>query len=283
MKPSPFAYFRVEHPDQAAELLARYGESGRILAGGQSLVPALNMRLATPGALFDISRCEPLKYVECANGKMKIGAAATQGSVEWRETLHEEVPLLRLTFPFISHFQIRNRGTVCGSVAHADPSAELPLCLALLDGEVTLRSTKGQRTLRAKDFFQGMLTTAKRQDEFVESVAYPLAQPGTGYAFDEFALRHGDFAVVACAAAVTDDEIRLAVGGVADRPMVARWARLQGQDLDDAINDFAWSLRAQDDNHVTAVYRRHLVRKLGRGVIEAAGERTQERMQGPQS
>jgi len=273
MKPAPFEYVRIDSADEVCELLAQHGDDARILAGGQSLLAMLNMRLAQPRMLLDISRTAPLDYVHSDNGRLAIGAAATQARVEWRPTLAAEVPLLGLALPHISHFQVRNRGTVCGSVAHADPSAELPLCLAALDGEVVMRARKGRRVLKADAFFQGMLSTARRPDELVEEVRYPLAAAGTGYAFDEFSNRHGDFAIVACAAVVGRDAIRFAVGGVADRPTVACWPRLAGDDLRAVLNDFAWALDARDDPHASAAYRRHLVRNLGAKVIAEAGRR----------
>jgi 2-furoyl-CoA dehydrogenase FAD binding subunit len=159
---------------------------------------------------------------------------------------------------------------VCGSVAHADPSAELPLCLTALQGEVVLRSQSGRRVLKADDFFQGMLMTAVRPGEIVEEVRFPLQQQGARYAFQEVSMRHGDFAIVALAAVVTDAAIELTVGGVADRPARKRWARIGGADLDTALNDFAWELEAQSDAHASAQYRRHLVRQLGRQLIGKA-------------
>lgn len=273
MKPANFDWVRVDAVEEACALLAEYAGDARILAGGQSLMAVLNMRLAQPRVLLDISRCAPLDYVRAERGALAIGAAATQASVEWYARLAAEVPLLAQAFPHISHFQIRNRGTVCGSIAHADPSAELPLCLALLGGEVALRSRKGRRVLKADEFFRGMLTTARRDDEMVEEVRYPLARGDAGYAFEEFTMRHGDFAIVACAAEVTAGQLRLAVGGVADRPRVAQWERIEGDALRDAINDFAWSLEAQDDAHASAAYRRHLVRRIAPRVLAAANAR----------
>ena len=272
MKPAPFDYLRAMTTREALDALADSGEDARVLAGGQSLMAVLNMRLAQPRVLVDISRTDELDSIRLdpSAQHLVVGAAATQGSVEWRPTLNEEVPLLALAFPFISHFQIRNRGTVCGSVAHADPSAELPLVLAALGGEVMLRSVKRKRVLDAQAFFQGMLMTAREPDELVEAVRFPLRKPGERYAFAEFSARHGDFAMVACAAVVTDRSIRLAVGGVADRPVVEQWPRLEGDDLRGALNDFSWKLGAQDDAHVSATYRRHLVRQLGWRVVEEA-------------
>jgi 2-furoyl-CoA dehydrogenase FAD binding subunit len=272
MKPAPFDYLRAMNTQHALDALAQHGEDARVLAGGQSLMAVLNMRLAQPRLLVDISRTDELNAVRVDNeaGRLIVGAAATQGSVEWRATLRDEVPLLAMAFPHISHFQIRNRGTVCGSIAHADPSAELPLVLAALGGDVTLRSKKKKRVLNAEDFFQGMLMTAREPDELVEAVRFPLKKPGERYGFTEFSARHGDFAMVACAAVLTSDSIRLAVGGVADRPVVEQWPSLHGDDLRSALNDFSWKLGAQDGAHISAAYRRHLVRQLGWRVIEEA-------------
>jgi len=271
MKPAPFDYLRANTTQDALDALAQHGEDARVLAGGQSLMAVLNMRLAQPQLLVDISRTGELDTIRVErDGFLAVGAAVTQGSVEWRATLRDEVPLLALAFPHISHFQIRNRGTVCGSVAHADPSAELPLVLTALGGDVTLRSHRRVRTVAASDFFQGMLMTAREPDELVESVRFPLKKPGERFGFAECSARHGDFAMVACAAVVTDDAIRIAVGGVADRPVAERWPRLAGDDLRGALNDLSWKLGAQDDAHISATYRRHLVRQLGWRVIEEA-------------
>lgn len=270
MKPAPFDYVRAESADEAVDLLARHGEDARILAGGQSLMAVLNMRLAQPALLIDISRSKPLSEVRRDDGSLWVGAAVTQASLEWRPGLAAELPLLAQAIPHISHFQIRNRGTVCGSVAHADPSAELPLCLLALQGEVRLRSAKRRRTLPAQAFFTGMLSTARQNDELLEAVRIPLARPGTGYGFTEFSARHGDFAICAVAALVHDKGIRLAVGGVADRPCAQDWPLLEGSALDDALNEFAWALDARDDAQISAATRRHLVRRLGRQAIASA-------------
>jgi len=272
MKPAPFDYLRALTAQDALDALSQTGDDARVLAGGQSLMAVLNMRLAQPRVLVDISRTAELDAVRVDEkaGQLVVSAAATQGSVEWRSTLRSEVPMLAMAFPHISHFQIRNRGTVCGSIAHADPSAELPLVLAALGGDVMLRSKKKRRTLAAQDFFQGMLMTAREPDELVEAVRFPLRKPGERYAFSEFSARHGDFAIVACAAVVTDESIRIAVGGVADRPVVQSWPRLTGDDLRGALNDLSWQLNAQDDSHISAKYRRNLVRQIGWRVIEEA-------------
>jgi 2-furoyl-CoA dehydrogenase FAD binding subunit len=268
MKPSEFDYIRSDTADEAVALLAEHGEDARVLAGGQSLMAILNMRLAEPEILMDIHRAADLAGIEVRGARLHVRAAATQAALERHPDLARLLPMVAQALPHLGHFQTRNRGTVCGSVAHADPSAELPLCLATLGGEVVLRSRRGRRTLAARDFFAGMLQTAREADELVEEVRFPLAQPGERHGFTEVSMRHGDFAIVALAAVVGDDGIRLGVGGVADRPHVSRWPTLAGSALDDALNQLAWDLGAQDDAHASAAYRRHLVRTLGRQLIE---------------
>ena len=270
MKPAAFDYQRIASADEACEVLAQMGEDARILAGGQSLMAVLNMRLAQPQRLLDISRCAPLQQLRVAQGALQVGAAVTQATLEWRPGLAQELPLLQLAFPHISHFQVRNRGTVAGSIAHADPSAELPLCLLALQGEVLLKSARASRRVAAEDFFTGMLQTTRRADELVEAVCFPLARPGQGYGFEEFSVRHGDFAVCAIAAVADDQQLRIAVGGVADRPVARNFPLLQGDALSDALNDFAWQLQARDEPQASAALRRQLVRQLGRRVAEQA-------------
>lgn len=266
MKPPAFDYVCVESADEAVDLLARHGDEARILAGGQSLLPVLNMRLAMPAVLIDISRCDDLSGIRSA-GVLECGAAITQATLERRAGLAAECPMLVQALPFISHFQIRSRGTVCGSIAHAEPTAELPLVLAALGGRVCLRSRTGRRELAAADFQTGMLSTDRRADELIEGVRFPLLQAQERQGFAEFARRQGDYAIVAIAASVTPARIRLAVGGVEDRPHVAEWPWLSGSALDDALNALAWSLHARDDAQVSATQRRRLVRRLGRDLI----------------
>jgi 2-furoyl-CoA dehydrogenase FAD binding subunit len=277
MKPSAFDYVRADTAEQAVALLARHAASAgsadqgpRILAGGQSLMAVLNMRLAQPSVLIDVSRCADLATVTVEAGALQVGAAVTQATLESRTGLARDVPLLALAFPHISHFPIRNRGTVCGSVAHADPSAELPLVLLALRGEVLLRSTRGLRRLPAAQFFTGLLSTARAADELLQAVRFPLAQPGQGFGFEEYSIRHGDFAVCAVAAVADAQGLRVAVGGVADRPVVQDGPLLQGAALDAALNDLAWQLDPPDDAHISAATRRHLVRRLGRRAVAQA-------------
>lgn len=270
MKPARFDYQRADSAAEAAAVLADLGDDARILAGGQSLMAVLNMRLARPGRLVDISRSRGLAEVSTDGGALHVGAAATQAAVEWRPGLARQVPLLALAFPHLAHFQIRNRGTVAGSIAHADPSAELPLVLTALRGEVCLRSRRGTRRVTADDFFTGMLMTVRAADELVEAVRFPLATAGQGHGFAEVAIRHGDFALCAVAAVADARALRVAVGGVADRPVARDWPLLTGPDLDDALNDFAWSLGAGDEPQASAALRRRLVRELGRRAVQQA-------------
>jgi 2-furoyl-CoA dehydrogenase FAD binding subunit len=266
MKPAAFDYVRAESRRQVLELLAEYGQEARIIAGGQSLMAVLNMRLAQPKLLIDINQVDELAYIELRKDCLAVGAAVRQAQLLVRPTLADEVPLLALAMPWIGHFQTRNRGTVCGSVAHADPSAELPLSLVTLGGEIVLESIKGKRVIKAAEFFQGILTTDKRADELVVEVRFPLKREGIIYRFQEIAMRHGDFAIVSLAACIGLDEVRLGVGGVADRPVMCSLPR--GAALPDALNETAWSLDAQDDVHASAAYRRQLVRELGHRLIE---------------
>lgn len=272
MKPAPFDYLRADSIDEVLETLAERGDDARIIAGGQSLMPMLNMRLVRPEVLVDISRIDGLGNIVDEEDTISIGATVTQGALGDWEHLGSHLPIVAQALPNVGHFQTRNRGTVCGSLCHADPSSELPLCLALLDGEVELMSAEGIRQLSAEDFQQGILSTAKEPTELVTKARYPKAASDARFSFHEFHHRHGDFAVVAVAAMRQGESVRLAVGGVAERPEVCHWENLDDADIDDALNDFAWALGGSDDIHATAQYRRHLVRHLGRQAIEDTAE-----------
>ncbi len=265
MKPAAFDYVRAEHLDEALEVLGREGSDARIIAGGQSLMAMLNMRLARPKTLIDIMRLPELARVERQGGIVTVGAGVRQAALlEWSD-LGESLRLAALALPWTGHAQTRSRGTVCGSIAHADPSAEMPLVLRALGGEVHLRSARRRRRVAAKEFFTGMMATARADDELIEAVSFPADQKRC--AFREVARRHGDFAIVACAAVATADGVRLAVGGVADMPAARDFPRLEGSALDDALNAFAYELDARDDVHATARYRRDLVRMIGRDLV----------------
>ena len=268
MKPAAFDYVRAESLDEALDVLRSEGGDARIIAGGQSLMPMLNMRLAKPRVLVDIMRLKELHRIEPRQDKIAVGAAVRQAELlEW-PSLDRDLKLVSLALPWTGHVQTRSRGTICGSIAHADPSAEMPLVLLAQGGEIVLLSARKRRRVAARDFFRGMMATDRDDDELIEAVEFPTSN-GNRCAFREVARRHGDFAIVACAAVATDRGVRLAVGGVADTPIARDFDALEGSALTDALNAFAYDLDARNDLHTTARYRRDLVRMIGRELIEA--------------
>ena len=270
MKPPRFDYVRAASTHEAIEVLAEHGDDARVLAGGQSLIAMLNMRLLAPEVVVDISRVPELTTISRSGDTIEVGAAVTQAGLERFDGLATALPLVAGALPFVGHYQTRARGTVCGSIAHADPSSELPLCLATLDGEVVLRSSRGSRTLAASDFQQDVLTTACEPDEMIVAVRFPLPAPGEGCAFTELGIRHGDFAIVAVAVVASTMRVRVGIGGCSDRPHVVELPPLAGNALAEALNALAWSLPFDEDSHASARYRRDLVRNLGQRTVEAA-------------
>jgi len=270
VKPAPFDYVCAQTVREAHVVLAAEGDEACVLAGGQSLIPMLSMRLARPKVVVDIMRVPALAAVDDNGQTLRIGAAVRQAELLRRADLGDKQPLLRLALPWVGHAQTRSRGTLCGSAAHADPSAEIPLVLVALEGVIELSTRWRRRRVPAEAFFTGMMTTARRPDELIEAIVVPCRRPNTGYAFREFGRRYGDFAIVACAALASPRGARLAVGGVADRPVARNFADLHGRALDEAVEAFAWELEARDDLHATAAYRRALVRRMGREMIEEA-------------
>ena len=276
MKPRPFDYLRPDTVEEALALLAEYGDDARVLAGGQSLVPMLNLRIVEADALIDISRIAALDVIREVRDKelgqsIEIGAAVTQNKLLAWPQLSEKLPLVAAALPHVGHFQTRNKGTVCGSIAHADPSSELPLALALVGGEIVLKSQRGERKLAAKDFQKDMLTTARAGDELITVVRFPAANGngiGRGVGFREVARRHGDFAIVAVAAvAENKNAVRLGVGGLAGTPMVRRIA-VNG--AEEALREWAGELEGYEDLHASAAMRRDLFRNLAPLAIEEA-------------
>jgi 2-furoyl-CoA dehydrogenase FAD binding subunit len=270
MKPGRFDYIRTGTLAEAHAALTKDGDDARIIAGGQSLVPMLSMRMARPAVLVDIMHLSELAKIAVKGNAIRVGAGVRQAALlAWPE-LAERQPLFAAALPWVGHAQTRSRGTVCGSVAHADPSAEIPLVLLALKGGVELSSQREQRRVPAEEFFTGLLSTARRDNELIEAVDIPCRAAGHGYAFREFARRHGDFAIVACAAIAHADGVRVAIGGVADVPTARDFPDIAGNALDDALDEFAGELEPRDDLHATADYRRALVRRLGRATIEEA-------------
>jgi 2-furoyl-CoA dehydrogenase FAD binding subunit len=269
MKPRPFDYARPDTVEEALALLAEHGDDARVLAGGQTLIAMLNLRVVEPAVLIDITGIAALGAIREVDGKVEVGAAVTQSALMQWPPLRGKLALLAAALPFVGHFQTRNKGTVCGSVAHADPSSEIPLSLALLEGEVVLRSASGTRVVPAAEFQQGMLATARQPDELVAAVRFPVREGGA--AFREVARRHGDFAIVAVAAlAEGDGGIRLGVAGMADRPAVRRLPAADNASLREAIERLAWELEGYEDIHASARMRRDLLRGMAPLAIEEA-------------
>jgi 2-furoyl-CoA dehydrogenase FAD binding subunit len=270
MKPARFDYVRADDLGEVHAVLNEHGGEARIVAGGQTLLPMLSMRLVRPKVVVDIMHLPALRTIAASGSEIRVGAGTRQADLLRWPGLSENYPLLAAALPWVGHAQTRTRGTVCGSVAHADPSAEIPLALVALDGAVELSSKRRHRRVPARDFFTGTMSTDRHDQELIEAVVFPMKKTGHGYAFTEFGRRHGDFAIVACAAICAKEHIRFAVGGVADRPVARDFPLLDGGALQDALDALAWELDARDDMHATARYRRDLIRRMGRATIEEA-------------
>jgi CO/xanthine dehydrogenase FAD-binding subunit len=284
VKPAPFEYDDPRMLDEALALLAEHGDDAKVLAGGQSLVPLLNFRLARPGRLIDINRIEELDYLRFDDGVVRIGALARHASLEESAETARRVPLLTQAVGFVGHLQIRNRGTVGGSVAHADPAAELPVALAALDARYHVRSRSGDRVVDAEDMFVTHLTTSLAPEDLLTEIEVPVPPPATGSAFVEFSRRHGDFALGGAAAMVTlggdgaCERARIALLAAAPTPVRARDAEdwLRGVAIDEATAAEAAAravagVSPTGDIHGSSEYRRGLVEAMvKRALLEAA-------------
>ncbi|MDI3298769.1 MAG: xanthine dehydrogenase family protein subunit M [Bacillota bacterium] len=286
MKPPRFAYAAPESLEEALELLKEHGSEAKVLAGGQSLMPMLNLRLLKPAILVDINRLPGRDRIDEAEGMLRVGLLVRHRQAERSPLVRQSLPLLAEAVRQIGHPQIRNRGTLCGSVAHADPAAELPAVLAALGGQVVLRSAGGRRVLPADQFFLGFLTTALEPEEVVEELRLPVAPPRTGAAFLEFSRRAGDFALVGVAAQLAFDAAGriaaagLALTGVGGTPFKAASAEalLRGQApsarlFAEAAERVREEVDPEADIHASAEYRRHLAQVLTRRALEAAWRR----------
>jgi carbon-monoxide dehydrogenase medium subunit len=285
VKPPVFEYSAVRSIEEAVAVLGQHGDAAKLLAGGQSLVPLLNMRLIAPDRLIDLNRVTALAHVTPRDGGLAIGAMTRQRAVERSAVAARHVPLLAEALPWVGHFQIRNRGTVGGSLSHADPAAELPAVALCLDARFTARGPAGERTLTAEAFFRTQLTTALEPTELLTEVWFPASARDSGSAWIELARRHGDYALVGVGAVVTlagdrVKEARLALTGVGDRPVRAREAeaRLAGEPLTPGVlGDAAEAVRRAidpgSDIHATAAYRRHVAGVLSGRAIRLAAAR----------
>ena len=281
MKPVAFEYCRPDTIEEALELLDEFGGDGVPISGGLSLGAMLNMRLVRPVALIDINGLADLSGIEISGETFWTGAMVRQAMALKCENLISQVPLLGKALPYVGHYQTRSRGTLGGSVAHADPSAEIPLILVTLGGSVALRSSSAQREVLAGDFFHGLLTTDRQDDELITGIIWPKRRNNTGYAFEEIAQRHGDFAIAAVAVEITisDDStiarLSLGLGGVEDRPFLANTETFIGRTANaetasEVANTVAEAIDPMVDLQANANYRRQLVRVLGKRTLTRA-------------
>ena len=277
MKPAPFAYAKARSLAHAVELLA--GADARVLAGGQSLMATLNMRLSQPALLVDINGIEGLDAISAKNGQIEIGALVRHAQAERSSEIARHAPLIAAAMPHIGHPAIRNRGTIGGSIAFADPAAELPACVLALGGELDLTGPAGRRTVPADDFFKGLFETALGPHDVLTAIRVPTASRDTRAAFAELARRHGDYAMVGLAAVARSEgralvDPRLVFFGVGTTPVRARKAEtaLASGDVGAAVAALAQDLNPPDDVQTSGAVKRHLagvlVRRLAKQLME---------------
>lgn len=286
MKPAPFELYRAHSAREALTLLAEHGDNAKLLAGGQSLIPAMNFRLARPAVLVDLNDAADLAGIATTRGAVRIGAMTRQRSIERSDTVATNLPLLAEAMPWVAHTQIRTRGTVGGSIAHADPAAELPAVFVALRARYLVQSRDGERWLNADSFSTGLFATELRAGELLSSIEVPLAQPRTGYAFIEMARRHGDFALAGVACSITLEAsgqcsaARVSLFGIGDGPVLSEAVAgtLAGSVPDEAvIREAAAAVESEidppSDIHASATYRKHLSVVLTRRALTRAAER----------
>ena len=287
MKPPPFAYHDPRSFEEALQLVAQYGAEGKILAGGQSLMPMLNSRLLAPSALIDINHIGELDYIREVDGELRLGALTRQRRIERAAPVRSRLPLLAEATQLIAHLPIRSRGTIGGSLAHAASTAEYPAALVTLGGQVVARGVRAERLIAAEDFFVTHLTTSLRPEEILSEVRFPIPPAGSGWAFEEFNRRYGDFALAGVAALLVGEGRRcrrarltaIAVGPTPIRLKAAEAILEQGR-IDEATFEEA-ATRASEavdpgsDLHATAEYRRHLTRLLTVRALRRAAARMQ--------
>lgn len=276
MKPAPFAYEKARSLDEAVALLVE--KDARLLAGGQSLIATLNMRLSVPSLLIDINGLSALDGITVKGGAVEIGALTRHAQAERSDVIAKQAPLIARAIPHIGHPAIRNRGTLGGSIAFADPAAELPACLLALDGEIDATGPKGKRTIKAQDFFKGLFETALGPQEVLTAIRVPVAGNAARVGFAELARRHGDYAIVGLAASARANgkdlsDVRLAYFGVGSTPVRAKKAELAlaGGNIDAAVE--ALDLQPHDDVQATAQVKTHLagvlLRRVAKQLLEA--------------
>lgn len=288
MKPARFDYVRAESIADAVEALAGAGGDGKVLAGGQSLMPMMNFRLVKPSVLVDINRIPDLDRITLEAGALRLGALVRHRMTAEDALVARHIPVLHAAMKHVAHLTVRNRGTFCGSVCHADPAAEMPMMTLLLDGSIHIASPRGGRTMMAPDFLVGSLSTALEPDEMVTAVDLAVPEDGTGWAFEEFSRRHGDYALAAVAILMERVDgrarnVRIAMMGIADTALrlTAVEAALEGQQGSPAAFDEVAALLQEciepnSDLNASADYRRHLAGALARRALADAWRRARE-------
>ena len=276
MKPAPFGFAKASSVEHAIALLGQYADA-RLLAGGQSLIATLNMRLSAPKLLIDINALDELKRISVTGNWLEIGALVRHAEAERSAEIAQNAPLLALALPHIAHPAIRNRGTIGGSIAYADPAAELPACLLALGGEVVIASKAGQRTVKADDFFKGLFETALSPGDMLTAIRVPVARADDRYGFAELARRHGDYALVGLAAVTRVDgkglhDARLAFFGVGATAIRARRAEAAMAIGADPVAALARDLDPQGDVQASAAAKKHLAGVLLRRVLAQLSE-----------
>jgi carbon-monoxide dehydrogenase medium subunit len=280
VKPAPFAYARAKSLDHAIELLSNSDGEARLLAGGQSLIATLNMRLSAPKLLVDLNGLGEMSGISVKDGMVEIGALTRHAEAGRSADIAKHAPLIALAMPHIGHAAIRNRGTLGGSIAFADPAAELPACLLALGGEADIAGPNGKRTVKADDFFKGLFETALGAQDVLTAIRLPAATSETGVGFAEFSRRHGDYAMVGLAACAQADgqglgDVRLAYFGVGDVPLRAKKAetKLTEGSIDEAVAALASDLDPSGDVQATSATKMHLagvlLRRVARQLMEA--------------
>lgn len=286
MKPPPFEYHAADSVEAAVRTLADAGGDGKIIAGGQSLMPMLNFRLLRPSILVDVNRIPDLAYVRDDGDEIHIGPLTRHRALETSEIIARQFPVLHEAMGYVAHLAIRNRGTIGGSLSHADPAAELPMMSLLLDARLEVQSLSGRRTIDAHDFFLGALTTALEDGDMLVEVRLPKLREGAGWAFEEVARRSGDFALASVAVIMNSDgdpisDLRIGMMGVGETPMRATEAEsiLAGRRYGEAvIAEAVEAVRAavepNTDLHASSDYRRHLVGILAQQALAKAWDRS---------
>jgi CO/xanthine dehydrogenase FAD-binding subunit len=287
MKPPAFEYVAASSVEEAVALLAEHEGEAKAIAGGQSLVPMLNFRLLAPAVLVDLNRIPGLDGVAEHDGGLRIGALTRHHTLETSELVEARFPVLHAAMHHVAHLAIRNRGTIGGSLSHADPAAELPTMAVLLDAEIGAQGPNGARTIAARDFFESALATTLEEDEIVTEIRLPALPERTGWAFEEFARRSGDFGIAGVGVTLSLDrgkvaQARIALLGVGQTPLRADGAEdlLRRKERDDdlvaaAAEAVREAAEPEDDLHGSADYRRHLVGVLARRAIAAAWDRAE--------